>query len=358
MTALPVSNDLQELAPPVPMPTFNVFSGTDSCPSSPAAAAIPVEPYLLFSSPPELAPISLSPAYADTAENPRVAAIKKEERRRSNSEEERRRATRAENNRKYARDSRERRNEYIKRLKVEVRGLRQEVDFYRTRLSRYELIERHRSAFGYEFYTQIAHVTAELSDMHSSSTGEETQKAFVKRFDQFMEERRTAMEQLSRTIVEITASLPQRFLFWASENNLLLDPEKMSKATGGQIPIEYARTMIEIMQNLLVDRKQYNETLVFFAASSARVRGLVKELIGSQRHLQEEMKRVNQFIFRHFMPGVDMPKVQRMAQFVASLKLMPQLSDSAMYQLTQADFGMATSLLRNRVATEEPGNLV
>ncbi len=332
----------------VPRLSFDIFGHSESCPNSPldadnfGAAEFPL-----------LEPVQDLPVLPQTDVASTRGANKKPKRtgrkkqvHSNNSVPEERRARRAESNRRFARESRLRKAARMKELEAEVRELRQQVDFYRVRLGKYELIEKHRSSFGYELYTRLANVTNDLG-RDNEQNAKQIQKALAESFDKFTEERRAAIEQLARAMVEIVAPLPQRFFFWAAERNLeLLDPEELSKAAGGLVPTEHMKIMVDMMKACNADARTYAESKVFFAASSVRVRGLVKQLIECQKCIQEEMKRVSWFIFQNYIPHIDLAKMQCMAPLVANMKLRPEFSDCSLYQLSQTDFGLSTSFLR------------
>ncbi len=372
-------NDPLEETPPSAfgLSSAGLFGRVDSCPPSPAHTSPFANDFDFASSDllppdqfPSLDPINLIPPWRDQdrsdqsgtsnssfpvppaapADEPipdlRPRGDKEELSGRGGSEE--RKARRAANNRKAARESRIRKAEYVKELQDEIRGLRQQVEFYRQKLGKYELIEKHRNSFGYELYAQVANVANEMKAMKKDpSDAAAARKVIEAKLDQFVEERRTAMEQLARAMVEIIAPLPQRVFFWVTEHNLeLQDLERLSKATGNMIPPEQLRLIVDTLKSLAPDVRTIREAKVFFATSSMRIRRMVKGLLEHQKCIQEEMKRIAWFVFSNFLPRVDMSKLQLMAQFMMSLKLRPELSDCSLYQLTQSDFGMSTSLTR------------
>eukprot|EP01022_Parablepharisma_sp_SALTPOND_P017959 TRINITY_DN2923_c1_g1_i1.p1 TRINITY_DN2923_c1_g1~~TRINITY_DN2923_c1_g1_i1.p1 ORF type:complete len:424 (+),score=43.84 TRINITY_DN2923_c1_g1_i1:121-1392(+) len=258
--------------------------------------------------------------------------------------EEEKHAKRAEDNRRAAKESRERKKMYVESLEYEVKQLRAQVEYYKARLANYELIEKQRNLFGYEVYATLANTSKEIHEENKELTDP---KAFTdtlaKTFDKFIEERRKALEQLARTMVEIVTPLPWRFFFWASENNLdLLDHCKLVQATNSLIPTESAKLLVETFKNSFGDKKKYNETKVFFTSSGVRIRSLVRQLVECQRNIQLELKRVGKHIYDNYMPNATLRLGQSLAPFAAILKNRPELNDYAMYQLKDTDFGVET----------------
>ncbi len=185
------------LAPP------SLLNRMDSCPPSPAHSCQDFDTPELFSpyeQVPSLAPFNLIPGFLSSSEPSETASAKPMESDYSslapsvdqpNSAEETktttasagkkgrsnsifdpdRKARRAENNRRAAHESRQRKAQHVKELEAEVQSLRQLVDFYRIRLSRYELIEKHRNSFGYELYSQLGVLTNEMRTRWNSWPG-------------------------------------------------------------------------------------------------------------------------------------------------------------------------------------------
>lgn len=358
-----------------PAPT-EVFYLIDSCPPSPRRdldldlglpppppePILSLDPYAIPSAPQALQPRleprpqeedkSAVPALPNTmSPEERPAARKKHAggRRKGSSPEEVRRARRAKSNRRSARESRKRHIEYVKELEEEVKELRQQLEFYKVRLGKYEMIEKHRNSFGREVYEHIASVKREMGEKKISDP-KLMRKVIAEQFDAYMEERRAAIEQLARAMVEIAAPLPQRFFSWAAENNLdLMDPEKMQQATGNLVSEGQMKSIVEILRGFTPDPRSYNEAKVFYASSSVRLRRLVKGLLGYQRQMQDEMKRVGLFVFRNFLPIVDLERMKHIGQLLTGLRSRPELSDCALYRLTQADFGLSSSFTRSEV---------
>ncbi len=336
-----------ESCPPSPTHGFPDFSDSELFPGDPVPS---LDPFSLLTPPRQsVADSSLTVEQSLESENSTSSKKSNRGRKRGTSADvAQRKVKRAESNRKFARESRRRRTEYVKSLEAEVLELRQQVEFYRSRLGKYELIERQRNVFGYELYEEVAEVTEEMRAMHQDPNDRFLlYHAMAKKFDQFVEDRRKTIEQLARAMVEVVAPLPQRFFFWAAENNIdMFDTEKMLKASNYAVPADTMKSIVELITNSYTDTwRGRNEIRLFFATAGVRIRSLVKQLIDCQKQIQEETKRVAWFGFTHVLHNIDIRRVQCFAQFAASMKLRPELSDCSLYQLSQADFGMASSFV-------------
>ena len=69
-----------------------------------------------------------------------------------------------ERNRIVAKESRRRKQRYIKQLEHEVQILRAQVGFYKSQLRKYELIERYKNIFGYEAFNTMAKVNRTMQE--------------------------------------------------------------------------------------------------------------------------------------------------------------------------------------------------
>ena len=185
-------------------------------------------------------------------------------------------------------------------------------------MEKYELIESQRIPFWLD-------VSCTMSTMHNDlfQSGKDlTDTAAVarsvsKRFEQIMEGRRQALEQLTRIMVEIVSPLPQRFFAWAAEHNLEFSGTKKC----GLIPNELRPSVTSFLQTLFTREQPYNEMKVFLAVSSEKLRARVQKLVESQRNVQLEMGKIAQYFCNNFISKCDAAKVQMIASFVANVFL-------------------------------------
>eukprot|EP00826_Nyctotherus_ovalis_P031668 TRINITY_DN2536_c0_g1_i16.p1 TRINITY_DN2536_c0_g1~~TRINITY_DN2536_c0_g1_i16.p1 ORF type:complete len:239 (-),score=51.07 TRINITY_DN2536_c0_g1_i16:53-769(-) len=146
---------------------------------------------------------------------------KKRGRRKLYETEELRKARRAETNRMAARANRERKQMYIKRLEAQVDCLQAELVACKARLSKYEIIEQYRSLFGYEIHRSSRRAMQRCCEENKLSTDTVVYTKHVKNeMVAFIQECWKALEELAKSMVEISLPLHWRFLFWLTENNV------------------------------------------------------------------------------------------------------------------------------------------
>ena len=79
-------------------------------------------------------------------------------------------AIRAEKNRKFAKESRERKRKYIQSLEMEVNELKIQLEFYRQKLQKYELIENGNISFGDEIKTTLVDACTQMNVVNQPIT--------------------------------------------------------------------------------------------------------------------------------------------------------------------------------------------
>eukprot|EP01022_Parablepharisma_sp_SALTPOND_P012448 TRINITY_DN15_c0_g1_i1.p2 TRINITY_DN15_c0_g1~~TRINITY_DN15_c0_g1_i1.p2 ORF type:complete len:450 (+),score=61.99 TRINITY_DN15_c0_g1_i1:2762-4111(+) len=254
--------------------------------------------------------------------------------------EEESKKKRAEKNRKFAKESRDRKRKYVQELEQEVTRLKQQVEYYKTRLSKYDLIEKQRNTFAYEFYATISNVYKEMYEKKQSVTDT---ALFVKtleaKFDQCLEERRKALEQLARAMVEVIMPLSTKITMWIAEKNMdVYDPEKVAQAMSPDISLEQAKVLVKYTKMTFPDRKKHNEMQVFMAASGKRIKLLVKQLIECQKKAQVELQKVGQYLKKNVLPNYNVYMIDAFMKAVTHITAKPELSDYAIYQIKDGDF--------------------
>ena len=255
-------------------------------------------------------------------------------------DEEAKKTLRAEKNRKFAQESRERKRKYVQDIEAEVRYLRKVVEYYKSRLSKYELIEKQRNMFGYELVTTVSEMHKEILKNKLIETNPTFfMETLEKKIDQAMEDRRKAVEQLTRAIAEIVMPASARISLWITENNIdVYDAKKLSQFFGPDITFEHVKDISEYTKKMFPDKKQYNEMHLFMAASARRVKVLVRQLINCQKQAQIEIFKNVKFIKKNLLAKYDLRHAEAYARVVPALRRRPELSDAAIYQLNDDDF--------------------
>lgn len=253
--------------------------------------------------------------------------------------EEQRKSRKAENNRKSAKANRERKKMYIERLETQIEYLRSEVDSYKARLSKYEIVEQHRSLFGYEIYRSFSRAMQDLYvDGKFLGDCKDYTTRMKKEMNTLIQERCKALEELTRCIVELSLPMPWRFLYWTIDNNvdILNLPESfetlryvMNDATS----FELAKKLQECNLYPLKTNKRKA-----FIGSVTRIRTVVKTIVKLQKEVQIELKKLAKLIAEGCIFDMTPTSGQFLSKFSVLLRDIPEVSDQRMYQLEDSDY--------------------
>ena len=243
---------------------------------------------------------------------------------------------RAESNRRSARESRERKKLYIYRLESEVAHLQMQVNYYKTRLGRYEIIEQHRNTFGYEIYNKILTMNKEIFTTPSEPHFANEVKSVV---EKSANARLMAIEELTKAIIEIVTPSPWRFFFWASKKNLdITDHSILSRIANNKMDQSHIKYLGDRFKNMFGDPKKFDETRNFYVSTGDKLKGLIKKIVRLQKHIQTQLLKITKHSLDRYMMKSDPTFAQLFAQFLFLVKDKPELSNYGICQLNDEDF--------------------
>lgn len=242
---------------------------------------------------------------------------------------------RAQNNRRFAKESRERKKRRLLELENEVDRLRFELDQYRSRMARYELIERHRSMLGNEMPIMLSEAFQEMEQARLDRA--ELPKVAIRHMEKYAEERRQAMEQLVRLMVEMTVPFPIRLCVWEAENNIdVFDIPRVAQYMK-YTPEEILAAGTH-MRSMFPERKKYEEIRQFLLEESQKIRKSVRQLLECHKTVQLENKKLWQYMRKNFVPRYNFDSAEFDMKTVLGLAERPELSDYAIYGINDEDF--------------------
>ncbi len=163
---------------------------------------------------------------------------------------------------------------------------------------------------------------------------------FIRKMEEKFERRRKALEQLARLTVEI--SLPpvlRTFLLGAEIKRKMPQPEVVAMLLGRTTDAEDTKNILTAIQTLFPDRKSHDTMKTQMGTILASVRQNLKQMLCCQKGIQLETWRAwrlftDMYIAKHLPPrGMENSMV-----FHVKLKGRPELSDSAFFRLSEADF--------------------
>ncbi len=303
---------------------LSLFPGTNEVPLSSTP----------FLPPPAPAPSAFSSSSASTNPRPRRRFLNPCERLQQ-------RAIRAEKNRYYARENRQRKRMHVELLENEVLALRTELAQCKERLGRYELIERQRAMACTDSNFVIRDAFQEMA--RSGADPELFPMVMTQKLDQLTEERKKAMAQLSRLILEIAVPLPLRLAFWEAENNIdMYDPQNFCRRMGYKLDGEAMRILAEHMKRYHASAEAAHKMREKMAAVSQNVRRDVKRMLEAQRDMERELMKISQLGRKFFMSRYTLDFAADELKFSPRLSGRPELTDQAIFQVSEQDLSLET----------------
>ncbi len=248
------------------------------------------------------------------------------------SAEQRKKAIRAERNRFFARESRERRRTYLQSLEKEVASLKEQLELYKTRLEKYEVIERQRCMAGEEDHKMIVETIGEMQ-----RTGTDPSKfaqIITRKMEELGEERQAALEQLSQITLEIAVPRPLRLFLWQSEAGIdMYDPEGLNRLMGYKVSPDDVKYLKDREKFLPVDRETWGKMLARAASSAQAIRRYVRRVIDAQRGIQMEALKVWKEVKRKMMPNYGAEYAEMKMKCTPKLNGRPELSNAEIFKL-------------------------
>eukprot|EP00826_Nyctotherus_ovalis_P054075 TRINITY_DN7062_c0_g1_i17.p1 TRINITY_DN7062_c0_g1~~TRINITY_DN7062_c0_g1_i17.p1 ORF type:complete len:370 (+),score=112.25 TRINITY_DN7062_c0_g1_i17:98-1207(+) len=240
---------------------------------------------------------------------------------------EEKKTLRAEKNRKFAKESRDRKRQYVQNLEVEVKELRREVQLYRARLQKYALIEKHKNTGHYDIYSLIAAIYKEMNERNQPITNNSLFIEALRRTKMnHLLERQMAVEQLTREMTNIVFPDCLKFAVWSFENNIdLYDAAKFSKILGTSE--EQAKAVIEYMKKLYPDKKVFRKIQILTTNTGKKVKEMMRQVILSQKRIFVELQRLESYVSDNLSPNYTMKTLEDLANLVPYIMPKPEFKE-------------------------------
>ncbi len=258
------------------------------------------------------------------------------------SAQQRKKAIRAEKNRLFARESRERRRTYLQSLEKEVASLKEQLELYKTRLEKYEVIERQRCLAGEEDHKLIMETLGEMQ--RAGTDPSKFSQIITRKLEELAEERQAALEQLSRTTLEIAVPLSLRLFLWQAETGIdTCDPEGLSRFMGYKLTPADINYFREHEKFLPTDRETWRKMLARAASSAQAIRRHARRVIEAQRGIQMEALKIWKELKRKVLPNYGTEYAEMKMKYAPKLNGRPELSDAEIFQLGGETFWLDES---------------
>eukprot|EP00826_Nyctotherus_ovalis_P043125 TRINITY_DN4511_c0_g1_i1.p1 TRINITY_DN4511_c0_g1~~TRINITY_DN4511_c0_g1_i1.p1 ORF type:complete len:394 (+),score=82.70 TRINITY_DN4511_c0_g1_i1:71-1183(+) len=189
--------------------------------------------------------------------------------------------TRAERNKRYARESRERRRQYVEELEQQVRSLRHEVEFYKARLKSYETIEKLKNTWGYEFYEVLNKAYTCMREANQPLSNKPVlREKLHKAFSQVLKEQENALKAIGRMIVDVSLPAHVRTIFWMCERKAnVMGASDIAKTLGPIITLEQAQAFFEFKKSIDPEGAKNKELAEKAKVIYARLKESVRQII-------------------------------------------------------------------------------
>lgn len=315
-------------------------------PPSPSECPSPPPPPLLFLTPSDSASPSPTVLPAGDPQRPSDAPDKK---RRQPArklaaaaavtpEKQQRKALRASKNRQFARESRERKLKYFAGLAKEVAVLRKELSKAKARMAEYELIERQRALSGEKGVSGIA--TAFVAMGRRNADISTLTRNIAEEAGRILDERRKALGQLTRMMLQIAVPLPVRLFMWEGENGMdIFNPASVARVMGYPANAREVKIIMASLQETYQTQENYQEANAVMRGLAQSVKKNVRILIDSQRGIQMEAMKLWMYIKEKLMPQFQQNRAAaRGMQIVPRMEGRTELSDEIMFGVKEEDF--------------------
>lgn len=246
---------------------------------------------------------------------------------------------RAEKNRLFAKESRDRKQMYIRDIENQVRILKLQVEEYKQRLSKYELIETNLE-FGCEikkYLEAVSDTVAETKD--ALNTNEAFFAALKKFYEERTKDKQRALGVLTKAMVEMLIPFSVKLVLWAKNKGLDLNNTlELQKLVHENAPYENIKNVEEYIKCLKIDKVKPGDDAECLVASGTKLRNFIRKVAKCQKKAQIELAKVCNYMCKNVFPSLDMNLTGNFLRITAQLALNPELSNYALCQLTDSDF--------------------
>ncbi len=268
-----------------------------------------------------------------------------------------RKSIHAEKNRQFARESRERKRAYVQGLEREVATLKTELAWYKERFASYALIDRKRDISTTEKTEAIQAALRELSQTRAAPG--QLSELIIQKFTESFNERKKALEQLFRIMLEVAVPTILRFQLWAVDNNIdVFDPEHLHKYFGYQPGSETMKVVLEHMKTAHANHAEIQRELkTKLSKVTINIRKNVKQMLEAQREIQMDTAKVMHCLKKFISPNYTVEHaIHDMNHAIPRLSGREELSDESIFKVSEEDFLCDTADASLEDGDPDPGN--
>ncbi len=258
---------------------------------------------------------------------------------------------RLEQNRLSARESRKKKKAYIETLEAEVTRLKTELNDCRLRLGE-SMAQNKVQAISYT--DTVTKMKAELQQMvdkiilacqlEDIPTAEAAFQSLLIRYGVQSEERRKAIETLSKGIIECLIPSSYMYLLWAAQNDSGVfnpenfQPEGFKRPASPMLKDELERIIEQVKLN------EYEQTVILktkegLKTALAQLKLKVRKFIDSKNELYNEVKNLDNFVSQNITTKLSSSVAGNFFQWMQRIQGRPEFTEFSMFSLGKEDFG-------------------
>ena len=254
-------------------------------------------------------------------------------------------AIRAEKNRKFAKESRERKRKYIQSLEMEVKELKIQLEFYRQKLQKYELIENGIISFGDEIKTTLVDACTQMNVVNQPITNNSLFSEILKeRLRKKFIEQRMALEQLTKMMMSALLANSVKVSRWVAENNIdIYDSKKIEDHIESRCILAFSHCI----RQSYPDRKSHNDVQSYISSIGSRLKSLMYRILECQNQAQAELISLENYMKENVAPKFTIQQIEILAQMIPFFNSIPELKDHTIYQYKETKKDIEDKLIRN-----------
>ena len=206
---------------------------------------------------------------------------------------------RAERNRILAKESRDRKKNYIAYLESKVNELQNLVDIYKRKLSKYELIDKYANFTEINSFPSVHQILKECTAMetHTLDSRKYCAELLSQRHEKIINERNTAVESLIKKLIDAILPLPARFGLWLREFNVDFDNmNNLKEVFGPNAPLDQFKILKDMTEKMWDNKEKMKEFRTKVMIYWDNIKNMIKKFLEDEAKLKLEFARISEFM--------------------------------------------------------------